>query len=90
MNKYLILLVVVIVSGIIVVYGAYSYYSIGNSSEPLTITNYKDNISASLNETGNNTTNDYNETDMPGLNESDNRTNRSTVSIPLEKPPFID
>ena len=79
-NKYL-LLVVVIVSGVMV-YGVYSYYSIGNSPESL------------INETGNNTTNGYNETDMHGLNESNNnnRTNRSTasISIPLEKPPFIE
>ena len=79
-NKYL-LLVVVIVSGVMV-YGVYSYYSIGNSPESL------------INETGNNTTNGYNETDMPGLNESNNnnRTNRSrvSISIPLEKPPFIE
>jgi len=75
-NKYL-LLVVVIVSGVMVVYGVYSYYTIGDSSESL------------INETGNNTTNGYNETDMPGLN---NRTNRSrvSISIPLEKPPFIE
>jgi len=77
-NKYL-LLVVVIVSGVMAVYGVYSYYSIGDSPESLT------------NENGNNTTNGYSETDMPGLNESNNnRTNRSTVSIPLEKPPFIE
>jgi len=80
-NKYL-LLVVVIVSGVMAVYGVYScYYSIGDSPESLT------------NETGNNTTNGYSETDMPGLNESNNnRTSRSTVSIsiPLEKPPFIE
>jgi len=78
-NKYL-LLVVVIVSGVMV-YGVYSYYSIGNSPESL------------INETGNNTTNGYNETDMHGLNESNNnRTNRSrvSISIPLEKPPFIE
>ena len=81
-NKYL-LLVVVIVSGVMAVYGVYSYYTIGNSPESL------------INETGNNTTNGYNETDMPGLNESNNnRTNRSrvsiSISIPLEKPPFIE
>jgi len=77
-NKYL-LLVVVIVSGVMAVYGVYSYYSICDSPESL------------INETGNNTTNGYSETDMPGLNESNNnRTNRSTVSIPLEKPPFIE
>ena len=80
-NKYL-LLVVVIVSGVMVLYGVYSYYTIGDSSESL------------INETGNNTTNGYNETDMPGLNESNNnnRTNRSTAStsMPLEKPPFIE
>ena len=78
-NKYL-LLVVVIVSGVMV-YGVYSYYSIGDSPESL------------INETGNNTTNGYNETDMHGLNESNNnRTNRSrvSISIPLEKPPFIE
>ena len=80
-NKYL-LLVVVIVSGVMVVYGVYSYYTIGNSPESL------------INENGNNTTNGYNETDMHGLNESNNnnRTNRSrvSISIPLEKPPFIE
>ena len=80
-NKYL-LLVVVIVSGVMAVYSVYSYYSIGNSPESL------------INENGNNTTNGYNETDMPGyLNESNNnRTNRSrvSISIPLEKPPFIE
>jgi len=81
-NKYL-LLVVVIVSGVMVLYGVYSYYTIGDSSESL------------INENGNNTTNGYNETDMHGLNESNNnnnRTNRSTasISIPLEKPPFIE
>ena len=80
-NKYL-LLVVVIVSGVMVLYGVYSYYSIGNSPESL------------INENGNNTTNGYNETDMHGLNGSNNinRTNRSTASIsmPLEKPPFIE
>ena len=50
----------------------------------------RDNGSSSINETGNNTTNNYTGTDIPGLNETDNRTNRSTISIPLEKPPFID
>jgi hypothetical protein len=88
-NKYLLLLVV-IVSGIIVVYGAYSYYSIGNSTESSNITNYSDNTSTSLNKTSDNITNNYNDTDIPILNGTDNRTNRSTVSIPLEKPPFID
>jgi len=71
-RKYLLWLVV-IVFGVIVVYGAYSYYSISNSAESVTV----------------NTTN-YNDTDIPLLNETDNKTNRSTVSIPLEKPPFIE
>jgi hypothetical protein len=82
-NKYLILMVV-IVSGIVVVYGAYSYYSAGNSA----VTNYSDNISVS--KTGTETTNSYNDTDIPGLNETGNRTNRSTISISLEKPPFVE
>jgi len=82
-NKYLILMVV-IVSGIVVVYGAYSYYSGGNSD----VTDHSDNISAS--KTGTDTTNSYNGTDISGLNETGNRTNRSTISIALEKPPFIE
>ena len=71
-RKYLLWLVV-IVFGVIVVYGTYSYYSISNNTESVTV----------------NTTN-YNDTDIPLLNETDNKTNRSTVSIPLEKPPFIE
>ena len=73
MTKRYLLWLVVIVFGIIVVYGAYSYYSIGNITESVTV----------------NTTN-YNDTDIPILNETNNITNQSTVSIPLEKPPFID
>ena len=71
-RKYL-LWFVVIVFGVIVIYGAYSYYSISNNTESVTV----------------NTTN-YNDTNIPLLNETDNKTNRSTVSIPLEKPPFIE
>jgi len=59
------------VFGVMVVYGAYSHYTIGNSNESLNTTN-------------------YNDTDIPLLNETNNETNQSTVSIPLEKPPFID
>ena len=82
-NKYLVLLVV-IVSGIVVVYGAYSYYSGKNSA----VTDHSDNIYAS--KTGTETTNSYTDTDISGLNETGNRTNRSTISISLEKPPFIE
>jgi len=84
-NKYLILLVLT-VSAIVVGYSAYSYYLIGDNPESLNATNYGDNISTSINETGK--TNNYTDTD--GLNETLNRTNQSTISIPLEKPPFID
>ena len=87
-NKYLLLLLV-IVSAFVVVYGVYSYYSIGNGIEPTNTANYGDNITTCINETCN-TSNSYKDTDIPYLNETDNRTNRSVVAIPLEKPPFID
>lgn len=83
-KKYVLVLVVVVVA-IIVAYGVYHSYSSGESLE----SEYSDTFSAGVDDSGTPTTNTSNAT-TPNEQKTDNKTNRSTVSIPLEKPPFID
>jgi hypothetical protein len=85
-KKYVLVLAAVLVFGIIAMYGVYSYYSIGKSAEPLSI----DKVSTDSNQSSPTTANASTNTTLSDAQEIDNRTNQSTVSLPLEKPPFID
>jgi hypothetical protein len=84
-KKYVLVLVVVVVA-IIAVYSGYSYYQTGKSTESTD----NSSLSSGVNESGTTITNTSDNTPVPNEQETDNQTNRSTVSIPLERPPFVD
>jgi len=84
-KKYVLLVLAIIIVGIIAAYGVYYSYSSGKSSE----SESRDTSPAPVDDSGTPTVNASNAT-IPNEQENDNQTNRSTVSIPLEKPPFIE
>jgi uncharacterized protein (UPF0333 family) len=84
-RKYVLVLVVVVVA-IIAVYSVYSYYQTGKSTESAE----NSSLSSGVHESGTITTNTSDNTPVPNEQETDNQTNRSTMAIPLEKPPFVD
>jgi septal ring-binding cell division protein DamX len=85
MTKKYVLVLAIIVVGTIVAYSGYSHYQTGKSTESAD----NSSLSSGVSDSGTITTNTTDNTPVPNFQENDNQTNRSTVSIPLEKPPFI-
>jgi hypothetical protein len=79
MSKRYLLVLVVIILGVLAAYSSYSYYQPGRAPEPGS--EASEPGTTTMPSTGSNTT---------AVQEPVNETNRSTVSIPLEKPPFIE
>jgi len=74
MNNRTLLWLAIVVIGVLIVYGAFSHYSVSEID----------------NKPSANTTNHSVESESIAKNNTGNVSNQSTMAIPLEKPPFID
>ena len=74
MNNKTLLWLAIVAIGALIVYGAFSHYSVSEIDNKPPI----------------NTTNSSVESESTSQNGTGNVTNRSTMAIPLEKPPFIE
>ena len=83
-NRNLVVLAIIIIS-VIVAYGIYQWSSSGESGEEGV-----ENIAPNLNESTTISTTSPSQNGSSSSREIANETNQSSISIPLEKPPFID
>jgi len=74
MNNRTLLWLAIVVIGVLIVYGAFSHYSVSEIDNKPSV----------------NATNHSVESKSIAKNNTGNVSNQSTMAIPLEKPPFID